>query len=433
MTLKRWVIVYLIALHLILATSFVWLLWESRLWLFAVEVVFLVSFSTAIILFNHIFNPPQVSALGSEFLKEQDFQSKFRTVGHPEVDRLVRLYNAIAQSLQDERIRLEEQEYFLGKLLDASPSGVVICDLDRRITLVNPAAERILNAKSDDLIGRQMADTGSHLTSELSSLAVGESAVIALPGRRQIKGWKSQLMDRGFPREFVMFEELTDEIRRLEKDSYEKLIRLMSHEVNNTIGAANSLLHSCLHYASQIRPEDRADYEGALNTTITRTEHLNTFMRAFSDLVRLPRPQLREYDLLTLVRNSVTLHRPEMEKRRIKVAWRTEPATLMAKVDIGQIEQVLVNLIKNAIEAIGHDGTITIVTRTSGDGPFLSIEDTGAGIPQEATAKLFTPFFTTKAGGQGIGLTFAAEVLTQHGFRFALTSEPGLTRFRILF
>jgi nitrogen fixation/metabolism regulation signal transduction histidine kinase len=431
MTLKRWVIVYLIALHLILAASFMVILWENRLWLFAVEAVFLVSFSSAIILFNRIFNPPQVSVLGSEFLKEQDFQSKFRTVGHPEVDRLVQLYNAIAQNLQNERVRLEEQEYFLGKLLDASPSGVVTCDFDRQITFVNPAAERILNIKYDELIGRLIVDIGSHLTSELSALAVGESVVITLPGRRQIKGWKLQLMDRGFPREFVMFEELTDEIRRFEKDSYEKLVRLMAHEVNNTIGAANSLLHSCLNYANQIRSEDRADFEGALNTTISRTEHLNTFMRAFSELVRLPRPQLREYDLLILVRNSVTLHRPELEKRRIKVTWRTEPATLVAKVDIGQIEQVLVNLVKNAVEAIGNDGTITIVTGTSGSSRFLGIENTGAGIPPEVTDKLFTPFFTTKAGGQGIGLTFAAEVLTQHGFRFSLMSESGFTRFCI--
>ncbi|MEW6051742.1 MAG: ATP-binding protein [Candidatus Zixiibacteriota bacterium] len=432
MTLRRWVIVYLVLIHLVVAATAVWLLRENRFWLYAIEACFLVSLAAAIALYNRIFNPPNVSALGSEFLKEQDFQSKFRTVGHPEVDRLVHLYNSIAESLQNERIRLQEQEFFLEKLLDASPAGVLTCDFDRRIDLVNPAAERILTASAEQLKGHKLADIDSPLATELSNLPINQSTVVILSGRRQIKCSKSQLMDRGFPREFVMFEELTEELRRLEKASYEKLIRLMSHEVNNSIGAATSLLHSCLNYAEQIRSEDRADFEGALNIAITRTEHLNSFLKAFGDLVRLPSPQLQDSDLLTLVRDSIALHRPELERRQIRVEWRIDCDGLPVRIDIGQMEHVLVNILKNAIEAIGHDGRIVVAAGSSPDGSYLSIENTGAGVSPEVSANLFTPFFTTKVGGQGIGLTFASEVLTQHGFRFSLTSDSDVTQFRIM-
>lgn len=432
MTLRRWVIVYLVLIHVLVGVAAVWLLRENRFWLYAIEACFVISLASAIALYNRIFNPPNVSALGSEFLKEQDFQCKFRTVGHPEVDRLVRLYNSIAENLQNERVRLQEQEFFLEKLLEASPAGVVTCDLDRCIDLVNPAAERILADKAQNLKGKKLAEIDSPLATALANLAVNQSTVVTLSGRRQIKCSKSQLMDRGFPREFVMIEELTEELRRLEKASYEKLIRLMSHEVNNSLGAANSLLHSCLRYADQIRPDDRADFEGALNVTITRTEHLNSFMKAFGDLVRLPLPQLQDGDLLALARNIVALHRPELERRQILVDWQIVCDRLPARMDIGQMEQVLVNVLKNAIEAIGHDGRIVVAAGITPDGSYLSIGNSGATLTPEVSAHLFTPFYTTKVGGQGIGLTFASEVLAQHGFRFSLTSESHITQFRIL-
>lgn len=433
MTLKRWVFTYLIAIHVLLAVAALWLLREHRVWLYVVEALFVLSIITAIVLFNRIFSPPAVSSLGPEFLKERDFQSRFRIVGHPEVDHLIQLYNSIAESLQNERIKTQEKEFFLAKLLEASPAGIVTFDFDRRVDLVNPVAERMLATPAHHLKGCKAEEIASPLTRDLPSLPVNESIVVTLSGRRQIKCWKSQLMDRGFPREFVIFEELTEELRRLEKASYERLIRLMSHEVNNSIGAANSLLHSCLRYAEQVRAEDRSDFESALNIAVTRTEHLNGFMRALSDLVRLPPPQLQVCDLLALTRNSIALHQSDLESRRIEIAWQLECPGLAVRADVAQMEQVLVNIIRNAIEAIDRDGTITIISGESADWQCLCIADTGAGIPPEVSAKLFTPFFSTKAHGQGIGLTLTAEILAQHGFDYSLTSDNGVTRFCILF
>src|SRR5262249_31090928 len=143
----------------------------------------------------------------------------------------------------------------------------------------------------------------------LSALEPGASQVIALGGGRRAKCQRSEFMDRGFARSFFMMEELTEELRRSEKAAYEKLIRMMSHEVNNSVGAATSLLDSCLHYGDQIRPEDREDFERALVVVIGRTRELNVFMQSFSDVVRLPAPHLRDTDLRGLVEDVGALFR----------------------------------------------------------------------------------------------------------------------------
>jgi hypothetical protein len=118
---------------------------------------------------------------------------------------------------------------------------------------------------------------------------------------------KSRFLDRGFHRHFVLMEELTEELRQSEKAAYEKLIRLMSHEVNNSVASANSLLHSCLNYKDQLEVEDREDYEVALAVVISRTEQLNAFMKSFADVVRLLKPQFNRATCRTCSRASLLM------------------------------------------------------------------------------------------------------------------------------
>jgi nitrogen fixation/metabolism regulation signal transduction histidine kinase len=122
-------------------------------------------------------------------------------------------------------------------------------------------------------------------------------------------------LDRGFRRSFYLLEELTDELRHSEKTAYEKLIRMLSHEVNNTVGASNSLLNSCLTYGVQLTPHDRADFEHALGVVIARTEQLSAFMASFADVVRLPSPQLALVDPAALVDGLLGLIRADAASR----------------------------------------------------------------------------------------------------------------------
>jgi nitrogen fixation/metabolism regulation signal transduction histidine kinase len=336
--------------------------------------------------------------------------------------------------LREERTRVQEQHYFMDKILKASPSGIITFDFDEKVAMVNPSAAKMLQLSPESLIGKRLVEIHIPFAEALSRLQIGESQVFPVQGRRRVKCQKSQYLDRGFARGFILMEELTEELRRSEKAAYEKLIRMMSHEVNNSIGAVNSLLHSFLNYKNQLRDEDRKDYENALKVAIARTEHLNGFMRSFADVVRLPLPKRQPCDLQELLENIALLMSAESQKRGIVWEWVIDEPLEPIVMDKNQMEQVFVNIFKNAMEAIGENGTIIINMGKKRGRSFVIVEDTGSGLTPEARANLFTPFFSTKENGQGIGLTMIQEILSLHRFEFSLDSQPGgPTQFVIYF
>jgi two-component system nitrogen regulation sensor histidine kinase NtrY len=436
----RWrLIAYLFVLHALLAGLAIVLLRQDRMWLFAIEAVFAITLGVGLTLARNIFRSFSLSREGSQLLREHEFTSRFREVGQPEIDALIAVYNQMADHLRDERTRLQEQHYFLSQILQVSPLGIITLDFDERVTLTNPSAERLLGLPADRIAGRKLPELASPLTEALVALRSGDSRVIPVQGARRVKCHRGTFLDRGFPRAFLLLEELTEELRQYEKAAYEKLIRVMSHEVNNTIGASNSLLHSVLTYASELTPDNRKDFESAIGIVIGRTEQLNGFMRSFADVVRLPTPIRARQELRPILENLVRLLTPAAARRAIRWKWDVQAEPIVVAIDRGQIEQAFVNILKNAMEAIGQDGTITIrllvhATAHGLDRGCVVIEDTGPGIPDEARANLFTPFFSTKETGQGIGLTLVQEILTQHQCEYSLEGPPGgPTQFTIVF
>jgi two-component system nitrogen regulation sensor histidine kinase NtrY len=418
--------------HVALAgLAFAWL--RSRgLWLVAGELALVGSILLGVHLVRAVFGPLALVRSGVQFIAERDFSSRLREVGQPELDALIAVYNRMIDTLREERVRAQEQHHFLEEVVRASPAGILTFDFDGRVSTVNPGAERLLMRPGSSLLGLRLDELPVPFGGRVAGLLPGESVVLPLQGSRRMRWLKSRFVDRGFPRTLLVVEELTEELRRSERAAYEKVIRTLSHEVGNSIAAAASLLESSLHYREQIRPGDRADFEAALSVANTRLRHLHAFVRDYADVVRLPLPHRAPCDLATLVEGVALLFRPECQERGITLkvdtgSWR-EPVAL----DEHQMEQVLVNVLRNAVEAAGRDGTITIATGASARRPSLVIEDSGPGIPAEVQAALFTPFFSTKANGRGIGLTLAQEILTQHGFGFSLESRAGgPTRFSI--
>ena len=378
--------------------------------------------------------PLDLIRTGAELIEERDFTSKFLEVGQPEMDQLIRIYNRMIDQLREERTRLQEQHYFMDKILASAPSGIVTLDFDGCIALVNPSGERMLQRVGEELVGQKLGDIPAGFVQSLNEIEVGESKVLALRGRRRVRCHRGQFLDQGFRRDYILMEELTEELRQSEKAAYEKVIRLLSHEVNNSSGGVNSLLHSCLNYKDQLREDDQEDFENALQVAITRTEDLNAFMRSYAEVIRLPPPQLRPVDLKGLLKDIELLMGAESQERGIEWVWDEEGPLEAISMDKSQMEQVLVNILRNALEAIGKQGKITIHLGRRNDRPWVFIEDTGGGIPPEIKTQLFTPFFSTKENGQGIGLTLIQEILSRHRCEFSLESEPGqATRFEIVF
>lgn len=430
MSLRLRFTLYLVISHLLFGIAGVYLMMNRSFWLLTFEAAFVISLATGLKLVSNLIGKIELINSGSQFIHDGDFTSRFIEVGQSEVDRLVRIYNSMIDHLREERTRLEEQNLLLEKLMAASPAGILIMDFDGRITQTNPSARAILQLEHSEMEGKTLVEMAHPILDEAEKLNTGQSHVLPISGLRRVMLQKSEFLDRGFSRSFLIIEELTEEIRKSEKAAYERLIRLMSHEVNNTVGAAGSLLHSCLNYSSQIREADRGDFENAINVVIQRTTQLGRFMRSFADIVKLPKPVKEPTNVLQLLEGIVSLFRAECLDRNITVSWETSAMKPIVDLDRVQMEQVFLNIVKNAIEAIDKDGVITI--RCNED--MVIIEDTGTGIDPEAGKHLFTPFFSTKEFGQGIGLTLVREVLESHKFDFSLTCEPErTTRFRIQF
>jgi len=434
MSLRVGLIIYLVLLHVLFGGVAGWLLQDRGPLVLVVEVVTLVSLVVGLVLIQRLFGPLRVVRSGADLLRESDFTSRFREVGHPELDPLIRVYNQMADHLREERIRSEEQEHFLQRIVTASPAGVLTLDLDGRISMANPAAGRLLGDHPPDLIGRRLDELPTQLAGALVDLAEGPAAIIRLQGRRRVRCQVLTFMDRGFARRFLLLDELTEELHRTEKAAYEKLIRMVSHEVGNTAGAVGSLLESCLGYRDQLDPADRDDYASALSVALTRTGHLNRFVQDFADVVRLPKPHRVLQDLRPLIERTSALLHADCEQRGIRWEWAVEGDEFLVQVDVVQMEQALVNVAKNAVEAVGSSGSITAcLDRLEGRVRFRLV-DSGGGVPGEVQENLFTPFYTTKSGGQGIGLTLVQEILLGHGCEFSLENgEPGTAVFTILF
>jgi len=428
MTLRLKFLLYLVVLHVVFAGCAVWFLRAHPIWLIALEIFFVVSFALGVRLLQSYFGPLQLIRSGAFYLREGEFTTRFTPTGQKDMDQLVDVYNQMVDTLREERIRNEEQEQLLHKVLAESPGGVITLDVDGNVATVNPAAEALLSMTADTMVGRPLAALGTPFTRQLAELPRDVPRLLTLRGRRRVRCQVAVFMDRGFPRRFLLLDELTNELHRSEKDAYEKLIRVMSHEVNNTSGAVQSLLQSCLVYRRQLANGDREDFARALEVAINRTANLDAFMRGFAEVVRLPRPRLQPSNPWEIAAQVGLLFRDRCEAAEINWRAELEPQLPQITCDPIQIEQVLVNVIKNAVEAVeatGQAGEIVLRGSRQGRRSFLSVSDSGPGLSPEVQAQLFTPFYTTRENGQGIGLTMVQEILLAHGFDFTLENRDG--------
>jgi nitrogen fixation/metabolism regulation signal transduction histidine kinase len=389
-------------------------------------------FLTAIYLFifyRRIIKPLQIIGDGMELLKEQDFSSRLRRVGQTEADRIVDVFNKMMDQLKNERLYLREQNHFLDLLINASPLGVIILDLDEKIQSVNPASYKILGLNNtDNIIGKKLTEINSLLAKEITSIKKYNAQTIRLNDASIYKCTHSSFIDRGFQHSFFLIEPLTEEVFKAEKKAYEKVIRMIAHEVNNTTAGITSTLDTLLNTFKDIQnSEDICD---VLQVAIERCYSMSRFITNFADVVRIPEPQLQKHDLNRLVSSCKLFMENACRNRNIKITMELSESSPIIKIDSLLFEQVIVNIIKNSAESIEKNGNIYI--RTTNNPTCLEIADTGKGIDKEGETKLFSPFFSTKPNGQGLGLMFIREVLLKHGYTFSLQTDPdGLTRFRI--
>ena len=398
---------------------------------YLVEGIVTFSLFYLIYFYRKVVKPLNSIAGGMDLLQAQDFSSRLAPVGQREADRIVSIFNRMMNQLKEERLHLREQNHFLDLLIRTSPMGVIILTLDERISMVNKAALAFLNEKTEeDMLDKTMDMLNGSLAEELTRLPKDTTTTIRLSDSHIYRCSHLSFIDRGFAHPFYLIESLTSEVMKAEKKAYEKVIRMIAHEVNNSVAGITSTLDT-IDDALQTM-DDTEDIREVMRVCVERSYSMSRFITNFADVVKIPEPQLEEVHLNDRVVACKIFMENLCQHRDIDLQLDLCEENPLVSMDTSLFEQVLINIIKNATESIDTHGKVII--RTSSVPLMLEIGDTGRGISKEVESKLFSPFFSTKPNGQGIGLIFIREVLMKHGCTFSLRTYPdGITRFKIFF
>lgn len=346
---------------------------------------------------------------GMNLLRSQDYASRLRHVGQSDTDNIVGLFNDLMDNLKNERLTIEEKNLFLEQLIEASQQGIIIMDYDgKEIISSNPTANVMLK----DI--------------NLPDIEDGQSSTVRSNHGNAYKVTRQSFIDKGFRRSFFIIESLTEELRTAQRDAYGKIIRIIAHEVNNTMGGLDSVMQT----VSEVSDGDIAD---AVECCREMSQNLTEFISAYTDLVKLPAPQLSAMQLAESIEPMKAMISTYAEIRGVRVEYSLTQSGIV-HLDPILWQQAIINIVKNSVESIlstgRSDGKITISTIS---GSSLRIADNGAGISADQSQHIFTPFYTTKPSGQGIGLSLVSEILQRHGCKYSLLTTEGITSFNITF
>ena len=399
---------------------------EHKIYFLLAEAVLIGLGLVAFQIYRNIFRPINLIQQGIAVLKDEDFNVKLARTGIENMDDLINVYNQMIDKIRHERTYQQEQHFFLKLLVDALPVSVIILDYDGNVSEFNPMAQETLRLNMD-IINKPIASMDHSLGSALMNLKEGEPVTIKTEGINHYSCFVNKFMHRGFSRKFLVIQELSGEILTAEKKAYGKVIRMMAHEVNNSIGAINSILYSI----TEQEPIDNQEAKEYLPIVIERNERLNQFMKNFAKVVRLPLPRKVRLNLNKLVGDVFNLMKVTINDAKIDFNLVLPEEVINIVADREQLEQVFINVLLNAAESVQNNGQINVTLESRPSQ--LTISDNGVGITPEVSKKLFTPFFSTKPDGQGIGLTLIREILHNHDFNFSLKTKDGITSFVIQF
>ena len=422
-------ILYLTVLHLALAVLAYFLLAEQKALVIVAELVLIVSAYIAFKIYRSIISPLQLLSRGAAALEDQDFSVKLIPTGSKEMDRVTNIYNQMIDQLREERISGKQREEFLDQLLDSAELGVVILDFNGGVESMNEWTRRQLATDAFDTAVLQPA---MDLRLRPKAPTAPQQDIFTGPGNRRYHVEAATFVDRGFERGFLIIQDVTTELLAAEKEAYGKVIRMMAHEVNNSNAAIVSVLRSVLEAAKDNDPQLASLNQDYLPVIINRAENMTTFMRNFARVIRLPEAEKKRIDLNELLHRTGEVMANVLTDADIELRYELAPEQVWIMADPAHLEQVVVNALTNARESIGEQGNIRISSQAFPAG--FVIADDGPGIPADIAEQLFTPFFSTKPTGQGVGLTLTRDILEAHGATYnLLTEEDGWTRLRVGF
>jgi PAS domain S-box-containing protein len=351
-------------------------------------------------------------------LREEDFSFRARgTRGDDALAQAMFEVNALADTLRGQKLGALEATALLRKVMEEIDVAVFTFDGERRLRLVNRAGEHVLGKPSERLLGRTAAELGLEPALDAEVPRVLDMAFPGGMGRWEVR--RGTFREGGLPHQLLVLTDVSHALREEERQAWQRLIRVLGHEMNNSLAPIRSLADSLGNLLSRSdRPGDwEEDTRRGIAVIRDRSAALSRFMDGYSRLARLPPPERAPVEVATLARRVVGL------ETRLSVDLRKGP-DLSVLADNDQLEQLLINLLRNATDAaLETGGGVSLGWGRTAEGRelLIEVEDEGPGLPD--TANLFVPFFTTKAGGSGIGLVLCRQIAEAHGGRLSLENR----------
>jgi len=419
-----------------------WLTFENRIWLLALATGLPALAATLLLLWSGGYNNRIVSAVAVALLfvwwklaaglrnrvvrplntlanllgavREGDFSLRARLPEQADaLGQVMHEVNAIAQTLREQRLGAVEATALLHRVMEEVDVAVFAFDDQERLRLVNRAGERLVKENADRLLGRAAPSLG------LGELLDGEEVRTTAmtfpggPGRWEVR--RSLFREQGLPHKLLVITDLSRTLREEERQAWKRLIRVLGHELNNSLAPIHSMA-ATLGLLLERQPDDwKDDMLSGLAIIGNRSEALIRFMAAYARLAKLPPPRLAPFDLALLIQRIAAL-----ETRLPVFVERGPRVTLDGDAD--QIEQLLINLIRNAADAaLLTDGGVGVGWRVAGAFVEVRVEDEGPGLTNPDN--LFVPFYTTKQEGSGIGLVLSRQIAEAHGGTLTLENR----------
>ena len=397
------------------AVVFLWY-WEAltalRFGLFL--LITLVALVAGISIRRHVVRPLQSLANMLEALREGDYSLRGRTVDPTDaLGEVMVEVNTLSRTLHDQRLEALEAGVLLEKIIADVDIAVFAFDLERQLRLVNRAGAALLNQSVSDLRGKHAQELGLASILDAESGQIVSHVFPTRSGRWETR--RRSFREGGRPHELLVMTDVSRALREEERNAWQRLVRVIGHELNSSLTPIKSMAGTLRKVVTRdpLAVDWQTDAAAGLEIIHDRADALGRFMGEYARLARLPRPTPRLTRISSLVRRAVSLF-----DSRVQTA---DSEDAKVTIDPDQIEQVLINIIKNALEAIENEGVVKIRWHRSSDRLVIEVEDNGPGLA--GTDNLWVPFFTTKPHGTGLGLVLSRDIVENHGGQIGLENR----------